>query len=405
VTFSSFSAYEYHVDYIYTATNLLMIFLPVANRLSVDASIHHRRTGQLRPQTVSRLYRDAVLFCCVGLVYFDSVLYKLGSTMWWKGLGVWLPASYPHATWLPDLSWILDNHALVVFLSVLTLVFEFAFIFLMWSRRFHLLLLGIGTLLHVGIILVFPIPWFGLAMLSYYLLLLPDGCIGRVLPARKPVVDPCDEDYSTRLAVITICIVSLAAQAPSLINTPAVALASHATGTEAVWESVSRPLRPYTRCGRAFLGTTPHTMFLDFHFMGYDHELSVVHASENNKDTWLPLINKHGNTLHYNTGRMWVYWTFRVCGPQLNAARIRRGVVRLSAYWAHENQIPLDGCEFKIFAREYDRPQNWERGFAKRQSLKPWTAVGRLTWTNNRPSFEFENPDELLTSMTDKHEQ
>lgn len=394
ITFSAFTTYEYHVDYIYTATNLLLIFLPLSNRLSVDAWLQRKRTGSAPPNEVSRIYRDAVLFCCVGLIYFDSVLFKLGSPMWWKGLGVWLPASYPHATWMKCQSWLLDNHLLMMLLGYGTILFEGLFLFVMWSRRYHMALLISGVLLHSGIVMIFPIPWFGLAVMAIYLLLLPETLIRRLFPVLALPDDPAQKEDCRHYYVAAIAVAALFLQMPSIINSPAVRLTAHFTNATTPWRAVADPLRPYMSVAQPILGTTPHPVFMDMHFAGYDHELAVVHRSQNGSEEWLPLISESGNAQQYNFGRLWVNWSFRICGPQLNTHLVRRGITRITAFWSFQHDVSLRNCEFRILAREYDQPQDWEKGFARRQSNKPWKLVGRLNWTKQVPSFEFDNPDE-----------
>lgn len=397
ITFSTFSAYEYHVDYVYTATNLLLIFMPTANSLSVDAWLKKKRTGQAPPAMVSRVYRDAVLFCCIGLVYFDSVLFKLSSPMWRAGLGLWLPASYPHATW-QDLGWMLDIRPLMLALGYGTIVFEAAYIFLFWSRRWQLPLMLIGLALHAGIVIVFPIPWFGLAVTGMYLLMLPANVLNKLFPL--PAVEAVAEstlianDRVPRRAVALIAVASLILQIPSMVTAPATGLAARAVGMSGLWAKVAGPLRPFNSAGRPFLGTTPHPVFMDNHFAGYDDELALIYQTKEGREIWLPVIDEKGHAGEYNKGRMWVNWTFRVCGPQIDSETVRRGVTRMTAFWALEHGIALKDSTFRIVSRHYDRPERWEAGFGKRQAEKPWTDVGTVKWSNDRAIFDFKNPDQ-----------
>ncbi len=174
--FGSFTTYEYHADHVYTVVNLLLIFTPVARRLSVERWMAARRSAQIEGQeTVSIWHYHTLILAGAGLVYFDSFFWKIVDPMWREGLGVWLPMSLPHDTWLPAnwLSRLLNRHWLMLAASYMTLALEFAFIFMMWSRRLKLPLLAIGLGFHVGILIAFPIPLFALVMISLYVLLVP----------------------------------------------------------------------------------------------------------------------------------------------------------------------------------------------------------------------------------------
>ena len=177
--FGSFTTYEYHADHVYTVVNLLLIFTPVARRLSLDRWLAVRSGLPFEGQaTVSIWHYHTLLLAGAGLVYFDSFFWKIVDPMWRDGLGVWLPMSLPHDTWLPAnwLSRLLNRHWLMLAASYTTLALEFAFIFMMWSRRLKLPLLAIGLAFHIGILIAFPIPLFALVMISLYVLFAPPEC-------------------------------------------------------------------------------------------------------------------------------------------------------------------------------------------------------------------------------------
>ena len=180
VTLSTFQYYEYHADHIYIGLNLLLIFTPVERRLSLDALRRRMETGTLpgdptHDPTVARFHYDSLLLVGLGLVYFDSFFWKLDQSLWQQGLGLWLPMSLPHDTWfsIKFLNTMLNRQALVNVLSDLTLVFEGAFIGLMWLRTARPILCLIGVGMHVSIFFAFPIPFFALSLCAMYLLLAP----------------------------------------------------------------------------------------------------------------------------------------------------------------------------------------------------------------------------------------
>lgn len=130
------SDFEYHVDCIYATVNFLLVFAPVSRRLAIDAILNNvpddtRAVHTTRPIT-SRVFADALLFLGLGLVYGDSVVYKLQSEMWLNGLGVWLPASLSQCSWFAVPQFVLDQKWLMVTLGYLTILFEASFPVLMW---------------------------------------------------------------------------------------------------------------------------------------------------------------------------------------------------------------------------------------------------------------------------------
>ena len=74
-----------------------LIIIPIGNSLSIDdlfLKLKHSNIGyQYKPD--KKVYMANYLipvFIGIGLVYFDSILFKYTSPMWLKGLGMWLPA-------------------------------------------------------------------------------------------------------------------------------------------------------------------------------------------------------------------------------------------------------------------------------------------------------------------------
>lgn len=177
IIFSSAANYEYHVFYAYVGLNFLLIFMPVSRVLSLDSLIQKIKYSDIggfyKPDNkVLAANYFVPVFAAIGLVYFDSILFKFTSPMWLKGLGMWLPANLPMATW-SDTSFLMNKEYIVKFLGYLVIVFETIFIFLFWFKPFRVPFMIIGTTFHLGILLEFPIPWFALTVVAVYILMVP----------------------------------------------------------------------------------------------------------------------------------------------------------------------------------------------------------------------------------------
>lgn len=169
--------FVYHMFYLYTAINLLVIFLPISKVLSIDRLLVKLKYSSARfkyePSTkVSALAYLIPAMLGIGFVYYDSILYKFVSSYWLHGMGMWLPSSLPMITHV-DNSWLLNNQWLMKFVGYLTLVFEFVFLFFFWNKKLRVPLLIIGIGLHLGILMEFPIPYFAIGVTALYLLMVP----------------------------------------------------------------------------------------------------------------------------------------------------------------------------------------------------------------------------------------
>ncbi len=193
VFIATISTYEYHMFYVYMGVNFLLMFLSISKTGSLDALLLKLKYSSTRfvynpPKKTSVLNYFIIPLAAIAFVYFDSVFFKLISHNWMSGLGMWLPASLPQITHI-DASFILNQKWFVLGMGYLTLLFEAIFIFTFFRKgwRVPLLIMGIG--LHLGIIIEFPLPWFGLGVIALYVLMVPVswwGNIKRRLKFKKP---------------------------------------------------------------------------------------------------------------------------------------------------------------------------------------------------------------------------
>ena len=189
VVIGTMDTFEYHAFYAYMGMNFLLIIMPIGRCLSLDRLLlklkFSHTTSRYNPQKkVSQIYYLLPVFVGVGLVYFDSIFYKLSSDMWLKGLGSWMPSSLPMITHLND-QWLLNQEVLMKVLGWVTIVFEASFLFLFFRKKCRLPLFIIGFLLHFGIVIEFPIPWFGLIVMTIYILLVPVGFWNKIFKKRS----------------------------------------------------------------------------------------------------------------------------------------------------------------------------------------------------------------------------
>lgn len=194
--------FEYDIYHVYTSVNLILIFLPISKSLSVDRmikNVRYSRAGFVHsePQTVNSLHYFILVFVAIGFVYMASIWFKFNSSAWMNGLGMWKPAILSNFNIYGD-SWVFHNEFISRFLGYLTLVFECVFIFLMWFKKPRLILFVIGFSFHIGIFLIYPIPWFGLGVSAIYLLMVPVSFwrrVGKAVSFKKSLFTFIYDDF------------------------------------------------------------------------------------------------------------------------------------------------------------------------------------------------------------------
>ena len=411
-TFSGFRTFEYHLDWSLIGVNFLLPFLPLSKSWSLDNLIQKKvyNIEENQRSITSQLYYYLPVLLGIGLVYFDSIFWKLGSTMWINGLGFWLPSSLPQNTYL-DLTPILNLKFLSISLGYVTLFFEFLFIFFIWNKKFRPILLIMGIGLHVGILIAYPIPLFALGIISIYLLLVPPIFWKKIISKAKELLSvsndiqnvhykyvnnfysaklhnkekdlPKHNNYQYNLIYVFI-IYCFLSQSLCLLNTPLTNIAFHKIELLNISQKTYSLFQPITTLNKVLLGITNHDVFLDVHFTNYNHIIAVTYLDKNGQEEWLPIITKSGQVSYFNTGKQWAKWTWRVNNPHINQQTLINGIERFTAFWAGKNNINLKDATFYIKVKKIDTANKWEKDFLRKQMAKPWINAGKVKWENQQ---------------------
>ncbi len=405
---SSLTKFEYHMDFVYSGVCFVLMFVPLSNTLSVD-SVRNKNFNK----RVSQFYYFFIVFVGIGMVYLDSVLYKFVSQLWLNGLGVWLPASIPQITILND-QWILNQKGIMLFLGYLTLVFEALFIFLFWIKKLRVPFLIIGVGLHVGIYLEFPIPHFALGMLALYLLMVPNyfwnmviskinakfkNSISNFIKNKSsflPEVQIIERSDKTLLKVLFYVLVGF--QINSSLDAPFLKpLKTNIYGgldkvkLNHVFDKTHGELK---KISKNTLGITNHGVFIDSHFVGYNHIVAITYKDEN-REIWLPFIDDKGLASPDCPASIWAYLGFRTNSAHVKPEQFKIGVKRFTAFWAIKNKIDLKEAEFNIKVKKIDLPNwEWEKDYLTNQLNKSWQHAGVVYWTNKNFKLELVKPIE-----------
>lgn len=375
--------FDYHHDYLILGVGLVLAVAPVSCSLSVDRWLERRRRPDPPPARVSAMHYYLLITLGLGLVYFDSTVHKLSSPMWSSGLGLWQPASMPFAGFV-DWGWLLDRREIMLALGYATVVFEGAFLLLIWFRwaRMPLLLVGVG--LHLGILLFFAMPLFALGVLCLYIPVFflardPGAAPVAAAPTPPPRAKPLRVWGLTGL--LGFAVVS---QGLSLLDSPPLRAAG-----EFFDDRVPGYWR-FQRLVRRSTGIGPHAVVMDPRWGGVAHPvLAVTHLGAGGNEAWLPILTEEGRAHPAWTGRNWVYWLHRICVPPIDLARWSSGLERLTAYWGHERGIDLADATFAVRAKLLPPASGWERGRAAALVAEPWVRVGTVRWIAGEFSASF----------------
>ena len=138
-------------------------------------------------------------------------------------------------------------------------------------------------------------------------------------------------------------------------------------------------------------GITNHMVFLDYHYIGFNHIVGVSYIDKKGKEVWLPIVQKKGLAEPDLIGPIWAYLGFRAIGMHIKDHNLEVGLKKYIYFWAHNENIDLQDVEFKIYVKKVDDTEwKWQKDFLSKQLKHPWIEAGTIDWKDSdHIYFEF----------------
>jgi hypothetical protein len=457
IIFSSSADFEYHIFYTYVGVAFLAMFIPLSGSLSADRLLDILRAGktgeQLKVPKALRIHYLAPIFVGIGLVYYDSIFFKLDAKMWINGIGMWMPASLPMATW-NDTSWLLNQKYLVIFLNYFVIFFEFVFLFVFWIKRLRLPIMVIGILFHLGIYLQYPIPYFAWAYIGIYLLFFPVGLLRKLLgyllppvhlasPPNSlitaapwlrqgalswplgilpliPLVGPwlsksCDAIVELSASMATACepasrlvkrfwiylllFFTVSQFIITWYSPYSIAIRKNIGFTSTEWIEETPLFEGFYSVIINFFGITHHGVFTDYHFMNFNHIFHAKYVNSKGEVHDVPLLNEKGFTDAMINGTTWRNIAFNVITQNVKQDKFEKGIKP----YLHFYIVNYEGGDyngyFKFFGKEIEVPSEWKPNHLRNQIAIPWTEVGSARFEGNQLHFTW---NQTMQDILDK---
>ncbi len=149
---------------------------------------------------------------------------------------------------------------------------------------------------------------------------------------------------------------------------------------------------------KSLLGLTHHTLFMDYHFKGYDHIFNISYVAKDGSITRLPIMDEGGSPSYLIYGTNWAKWTFRVNGPgkQVKQGQFGRGVRDFTAFWAHKQGIKTKDATFVVELKTVEIPAGYVPDLLRKQRALPWETIGTATWNDNQFEMQIDSNYQYL---------
>ncbi|CAL1240165.1 DCC1-like thiol-disulfide oxidoreductase family protein [Candidatus Methylocalor cossyra] len=143
----------------------------------------------------------------------------------------------------------------------------------------------------------------------------------------------------------------------------------------------------------AFLGITPHALYLHDHFAGYHHIFALAYRDPEGRERWLPFVNREGRLLAPYWGRVQSMWANVAVTAHPSRARLEKFLGKITAYFAVRMGVDLTHADFAIKMKKIRTPMHWEKDLRRDNLAQPWRDVGTVAWRQGRVSVLLPETD------------
>ena len=133
----------------------------------------------------------------------------------------------------------------------------------------------------------------------------------------------------------------------------------------------------------AFVGITPHALYLHDHFEGYNHLIAITYLDKSGKEQWLPFVTPEGRLQSPNWGRVHSMWANIAVTPNIDNQRLSKFIMKTTAFWGIKSHLDLDSTIFNIKLKKIAAPSYWVDNLLKSNLSGNWKTIGTASWNKN----------------------
>lgn len=141
---------------------------------------------------------------------------------------------------------------------------------------------------------------------------------------------------------------------------------------------------------QAFVGITPHALYVHDHFEGYEDILAITYRDAAGQEQWLPFVNQEGRLLAPNWGRVHSMWANIAVTPKINQDRLSKCMMKVTAFYGKQLGLNLNQSVFDIKLKKIEAPSTWVYGLRNKNLSGSWKTIGQATW--NAQHFTLSMP-------------
>jgi len=164
----------------------------------------------------------------------------------------------------------------------------------------------------------------------------------------------------------------------------------HATATRRLLTDISNSILLFSH---AFLGITPHGLYLHDHFEGFNHLFAFTYMDNQGQEKFLPFVNEEGRIVAPNWGRIQSMWANVAVMADVKRLRFRKFSEKVTAFWGTKVGIDLSNAVLTLKMKEIQTPVEWEKNLRYNNIVQPWVDIGTVIWKDGAMRLDIPEVD------------
>ena len=164
----------------------------------------------------------------------------------------------------------------------------------------------------------------------------------------------------------------------------------NATATSRLLTGVSDSVLLFSH---AFLGITPHGLYLHDHFEGFNHLFAFTYNDKHGREIFLPFVNEEGRIVAPNWGRIQSMWANVAVMADVKLVRFQKFTKKVTAFWGTNVGLNLYDVTLTLKMKEVQTPMEWEKNLRNKNTAGPWVDIGTVIWKNGAMRLDIPNID------------
>jgi hypothetical protein len=148
-----------------------------------------------------------------------------------------------------------------------------------------------------------------------------------------------------------------------------------------------------TSISHILLGITPHALYMDNHFAGYEQISALAYLDARGQEKWAPFIAPDGRFVLPNWGRIHSMWANVAMHPPFDRPVFERLCKKVTAFWAEQLGIGTHNSTFLIKTKPVQISYRWVKDLRNKNLSGDWSDFAQIRWIDGQFSIQYRSLD------------